>query len=382
MTRHVKLGDLVVAHYGKALKEAARNSSGAYAVYGSSGEVGRHDEALVDFPTIVVGRKGSVGTVTYAPAGGWPIDTTFYLEVGEPDLVELRYLYWALSRAGLDNRAITTSIPGLNRDELYRTRIRLPPLAEQRRIAAVLDKADAVRRKRCDSIRLLDRFLRSAYAALVGHRNSQYPQWAQCQISQLADPDPKSIRTGPFGSSLKHSEFGDRGVAVLGIDNAVQNRFVWAERRFISEEKYAKFKRYTVRPGDVIITIMGTTGRSAVVPEDIPPAISTKHLAVITVDRSKVHPLFLSHAIHCDPTVLAQIAMANRGAIMSGLNLGIVKRLRLRIPPLPAQERFADLVGKITEARDCLALAAQEADQFFDSLSKEAFRGAASRPTS
>src|SRR5207247_6641916 len=109
----------------------------------------------------------------------------------------------------------------------------------------------------------------------------------------------------------------------------------------MTEEKYQKFQRYTVRPGDVIITIMGTTGRAAVVPKDIPLAISTKHLAVITVDRTRVDPEFLAQAFHSDPKVLGQIAAANRGAIMSGLNLGIIKRLRVRLPPLAAQQRFA-----------------------------------------
>jgi len=367
-----RLGDVATAHYGKALKEGERNPAGSYTVFGSSGPVGTHSETLFKDPMIVIGRKGSVGDVTYAPSGGWAIDTTYYLQLHQPDRLDLRYLYWALSHARLGERAITTSIPGLNRDELYRARIPLPPLAEQRRIAAMLDKADAVRRKRRESLKLLDDFLRSAYMAIVGPMATGYEAWPRVRTAELAVGD-NAMRTGPFGSALRHSEFVDSGIAVLGIDNAVQNRFSWGERRFITREKYEKFKRYRVKPRDVIVTIMGTTGRSAVVPDDIPLAMSTKHLAVITVDRSRVDPTFLSYAIHSDPTVLSQIAAANRGAIMAGLNLGIIKRLQLRVPPLVRQEAFASVVAHGYGIQGRLRLARGHADRLFDALTQRAF---------
>jgi type I restriction enzyme S subunit len=378
MTDHrTPLGRLAVAHYGKALKEADRDGRGSHVVYGSNGEVGRHTKALISFPTIVIGRKGSVGEVTYAPQGGWAIDTAYYLELLDPERVDLRYLYWALRDARLDRRVITTSIPGLNRDELYRTRILVPSAAEQRQIAATLDKADAIQHKRRASMQHINEFLRSAYVSLVGPESPSYSQWPELEIGSLAEQRDGSLRTGPFGSALRHGEFTDQGdVAVIGIDNVVENSFRWSERRFISRERYEKnFKRYMVRAGDVLVTIMGTTGRSAVAPEDLPVAISTKHLAVISVDRDRVYPEYLSHSIHCDPGVLGQIRVATRGAIMAGLNLGIIRRLRIRLPPVAQQRSFTAIVERIRAFQSKGAAALLMHEHLSESLAQAAFGG-------
>lgn len=266
-------------------------------------------------------------------------------------------------------RSTGVNLPRLSPGELETLEIPLPPLDEQRRIAAILDKADALRRKRKRSIELLDRLAHSKFSETFVSDGD--PEWSIASVEELAI----DIRTGPFGSQLLHSEFVDQGVAVLGIDNAVDNEFRWGERRFISETKYAQLKRYRVRPGDVLITIMGTCGRCAIVPDDIPIAINTKHLCCITLNKDKCLPEFLKAAFLHHPMVLKQLGVQAKGAVMPGLNMGIIKSLSFPLPPIELQAAFVGMIHRLRSIRSQQLKGKADLDLLFSSLQHRAFSG-------
>jgi type I restriction enzyme S subunit len=113
------VSDVAELKYGKALKEENR-VAGSVPVYGSSGVVGSHTVALSSGPSIVVGRKGNVGTVHCVSGSFWPIDTVYYVpcELADP------WLFFTLPLAGFQNT--DGGVPGLNRDFAYSRKVTVP----------------------------------------------------------------------------------------------------------------------------------------------------------------------------------------------------------------------------------------------------------------
>ena len=138
--RKTTVGEAAPFVYGKSLPRGKRNESGNVPVYGSNGIIGYHDTPLTDKPTIIVGRKGTIGTVHYSPAPCWPIDTTFYICDDAHD--DIRFRYYALKRLGLERMNSDTAVPGLNRNAAHAQELSLPPLPTQRAISRVLGAFD------------------------------------------------------------------------------------------------------------------------------------------------------------------------------------------------------------------------------------------------
>lgn len=122
-----ELGDMIELVYGRALTAKARNAAGGVPVFGSNGQIGWHNEALVDRPGIVVGRKGNPGTVTLSPTEFFSIDTTFYVVPKHEHSECLYFLFFALQDQDLPSVAADSAVPGLNRNLAYMNKQLRPP---------------------------------------------------------------------------------------------------------------------------------------------------------------------------------------------------------------------------------------------------------------
>lgn len=254
-----------------------------------------------------------------------------------------KYLYYALQAARIPNLGYSRHFKALKELDFH-----VCSIEKQDEIVRILEKIDYLIEQCHEEDSCLNQIVKSRFIELFVETD-EASEWSYHTIADVSN----DMRTGPFGSALHHDEFVDSGVFVLGIDNAVENKFSYNRMRYITEEKYQQLKRYTVYPGDVIITIMGTVGRSAVIPADMPKAINTKHLACITPNVEMVNAQFLSCAFQIHPDIRTQLQKQCKGAIMAGLNLTIIKGLSFRIPPITLQNQFLEFYEQTNKSKLC-----------------------------
>src|SRR3989442_665841 len=220
------LGELFEFKYGKGLVSERRKPDGEFQVFGSNGIVGAYDAAITAGPTIIIGRKGSVGKINFSSKPCWPIDTTYFID-RFPASFPPRYWALYLKSLQLGEQEKSSAIPGISRDAIYETEIVVPPPAEQRRIVAKLEKllgkVEACQ-KRLEKIPLiLKRFRQSILAAacsggLTADWRVQYPD--VLKYADLGEPEkpkgedlPQNWRQTTVGALSALVTSGSRGWA-------------------------------------------------------------------------------------------------------------------------------------------------------------------------
>lgn len=338
------LGELVSLEYGKALKANDRTETGEYSVYGSNGIVGTHCEAIVKHPTIVVGRKGAVGEAHLAWDGCWPIDTAFYAVVLKPDMVCLRYLHYWFTSLDLKSMAITATVPGLSRPTLYSLPVPVPPLAEQERIVKLLDEAEAIRKLRSQADQRTADLIPALFHEMFGDPVTNPMGWPLLKLPDLCVADA-GIKAGPFGSSLTKPMYTVEGPRIYGQQQVISGKFTIGDYH-ISETKFDEMSAYAVAPGDILISLVGTIGRIAIVPEPIEPGIINPRLVRIRLDLSRLNPFYLSSVLtsHSYKQHLGRVA---NGGTMGVLNATLLKQLNIPAPPLAIQNEFETRINEM-----------------------------------
>lgn len=171
-------------------------------------------------------------------------------------------------------------------------------------------------------------------------------EWNIVKTDEILINDKSSIKIGPFGSQLKKEFLIEQGYKVYGQENVFKNDFTLGNR-YINKERYEILKSSELKSGDLVISMMGTVGKTAIVPEDIEIGIMDSHLIRLRVDESKYSKELLRQMIQNSPLIKKQIKKLSVGGIMEGLSSTIIKQLKFPLINLKEQEKIADILSTV-----------------------------------
>jgi len=272
------------------------------------------------------------------------------------------------------SRCSGANLPRLSPTQLESFEVPVPPLPEQKRIAAILDSADALRAKRRASIDQLDALVQSTFLEMFGDPVMNPKGFPVRSLSELYIDPNEGTKCGPFGSALKKEEYVQAGVPVWNMDNiSPQGRVVMPFRMWVTAKKYCELEAYAVHDGDVLISRAGTVGKMCVANTGGLKSILSTNLIRVRFGRNLLPLYFVSLMTYCKGRV-GRLEAGPDGAF-THMSTKVLDRLTFPYPPLDLQTHFAAIVEAIEQQRARLKAHLAELDALFASLQSRAFSG-------
>jgi type I restriction enzyme S subunit len=299
----------------------------------------------------------------------------FRLEVDDTKAVPKYVAHFLQSTIGqsailADFRGAT--VGGISRGFAARALILLPPLDEQRRIAAILDQAEELRAKRRAAIALLDQLPQAIFLEMFGDPVLNSSGHPQVQLAEVLDPN-RGTKCGPFGSALKRHEYITDGVPVWQIDNVGQLRFDEEKALYVTPETFKNLSSYSVFDGDILITRAGTVGKICVAHPSVEHSMIGTNLIRVSLNTSLAHPDYVAFLLALFGPKLGSLRANAKEDAYSFMKTGVLRSLRIPLPPLGLQGQFAARVEAIHRAKATHQSALAELDALFASLQHQAF---------
>jgi len=256
-----KVGDILTLEYGKPLDKELRTEDGMFPAYGANGIKCRTNEYYCDKPTLIIGRKGSAGEITFTEQKFWPLDVTYYVKY-DGSKYDLKFIYFLLRNLNLPSLA-TGVKPGINRNIVYDIDISIPDITEQKRIVHVLElifrdieKAKVTANRNLQNAQeLFDSSLQRLYS-------HQGKDWERVSLEELLERNwITSHLDGNHGSDYpKKSEFVKSGVPYISAKCIVNGSIDMGLAKYLTENRAKTLRKGIAQNKDVLFAHNATVG--------------------------------------------------------------------------------------------------------------------------
>jgi type I restriction enzyme S subunit len=305
---------------------------------------------LVQAGTVLFSFKLSIGKLGIAATQLFTNEAIASLPILDRSQLCEDYLFHALRQVSgrlVGDRAAMGIT--LNKASLAQIEIPLPPLEEQRRIAAILDKCNEIQvadRKRRETLR---RFQASYFRYLFGEPSKATENWSLKTIASCC----KSIQTGPFGSLLHQSDYIQGGIPILNPKHIVNGVVSCGENETITGDKAEELSGYRLEEGDVLLARRGEMGRCAAITRRENGYLCGTGSMFLRPLRDALAPEYLA-ALLSSKYMRSKLERVAIGTTLLNLNSTIVGNVLIPVPPIELQFRYArflarlDAIGDIT----------------------------------
>ncbi|HEE5438849.1 restriction endonuclease subunit S [Acinetobacter baumannii] len=292
----------------------------------------------------------------------------FRVDVKE-ELVDKHYLRYALNSLIIkiiDQAHGGVGLKHITKAKLEEVQIPLPPLAEQRRIASILDQADKLRQKRQQAIEKLDQLVQATFIDMFGDPISNPKNWDKCLLEKVTH----KITDGTHKTPIYMSS----GIEFLSAKDIKNGRIVWNTNKYISEQEHSQLiKRCNPEIGDIVLAKSGSLGSVAIIDRSHQFSLF-ESLCLIKHDRQQIDAIFLTSMLR-SPSMLAHLLGKNKGIAIKHLHLVDIRGLQILLPPIELQHEFSSKIRTIDKLVGLHSASFEYIDSLFKSLQNQAFNG-------
>ena len=263
----------------------------------------------------------------------------------------LEFIYWSL-RTGvkeLQSKSTGSTFKSINKKTLEEVRIPKISLKEQKDIIRNLTLLTNILAKYKHEIVFLDELVKARFVEMFGRPTDKITRYPKVKIANLIKEGKASIKAGPFGSSLKKEFYVKKGFKIYGQEQVIKDDPTFGDY-YINEERFNSLKSCEVHAGDILISLVGTCGKTMIMPENFEPGIINPRLLKITFDAEFIIPIYFKYFFGSDD-LQKMLNSASGHSTMNVVNASMLKNVELIMAPIELQNQFASFVEEIDKSR-------------------------------
>ena len=332
---------------------ASERKSGIYPYYGANGIQDYVEDYIFDDDLVLLAEDGgNFGSkdrpIAYKVSGKCWVNNHAHVLKPKANM-DVDYLCYSLmfyDTTGLVNGATRQK---LTQAAMRQMQIPFVDMDEQNKIVSKLNFIVNLISIRKEQLEKLDELVKARFVELFGDPVTNPKGWDMPLIENVVANEKNALKAGPFGSALKKEYYVSSGYKIYGQEQVISGDHTFGDY-YIDEERYKMLENCAVQAGDVLISLVGTYGKLLVMPEEFEPGIINPRLMKITFDKNRVNPYYFQHYFQSDSLKKA-LAENTHGGTMDILNLGIVRKLAMPLPPLALQNEFISFVEQTDKSK-------------------------------